>query len=453
MSLTTVAFVILYFGGLILAFYKPIYGLCTYVWTFYNNPTISWWGEMLPDLRWSLLAAVVTLLALLFSRMRAPADEFRPGLFSSWGARLMVLFVAWFWLMSLWAVDPVRQSDGVMLVTKFAILFVLITGILTEPRSLELFAWTHVLGAFTWGWMAYRTDVHGRFEPMLGPGMNDANELGFQIITALAFAGYMVIGFRGWKRYLALFTVPFLLNVVILTASRSALIGLIAAGVVGVVSTPKRHRRAVMVCAALGAVLFLRLAGSEVFWQRAATIGQTDTAEMDDSAAARVIVAQANWRMFLDYPMGAGFRGNAALSPRYMPAGVLTEGARGAHNTFLAALVDTGVPGTTLLVMMLAWGAVALARVTIEDQATGPPVAFYKPAVAACLAAYCICGQFLNLLTAEVWVWILALVPVLQHLSSVRAASDGTPQPAAPPPPPLSAAALPSYDFTLHNRS
>lgn len=443
MSLTTVAFLVLFFGGLILAFYRPIFGLCTYVWTFYNNPTISWWGTALPDLRWSLMAAVVTFVALLVARSRQSNDDApSPALFGNAGSILLLALVVWGWTLSLWAVDPVRQQDGAMLMTKFWILYTLITGILTDEKSLELFVWTHVIGAFTWGWMAFRMDVHGRFEPVLGPGMNDANELGFQMITALAFAGYMVIGMRGWKRLVALGTVPFLLNVVILTASRSALIGLVVAGAVALVTTPKRHRRAVMVCAALGVVLFLRLAGSELFWERAASIGTdtTDAADMDASAAARVEVARANWRMFFDYPMGAGFRGNAALSPRYMPAEILTGGQRSAHNTLLAALVDTGAPGTLIFVVLFVWAGFAIRRIKAR---AAPWVGMYKPAVASCLAAYCICGQFINLLTSEVWVWMLALVPVLIRLSSVAAATEEARRPdvAFNPFPPLPTAA------------
>ena len=65
MSLTGLAFLPLYVGALILAFRRPVYGLCAYVWTFYASPSTSWWGQDLPDLRWSITAAVITLIASL----------------------------------------------------------------------------------------------------------------------------------------------------------------------------------------------------------------------------------------------------------------------------------------------------------------------------------------------------------------------------------------------------
>lgn len=431
MSITGLAFVALFFGGLFLAFYKPIFGLCVYVLTFYNNPANSWWGSALPDLRWSLLAAVVTAIALIVSRIVSPsssAEVPRFRLFNHLGFWLLLAFVMWCAILSLWAVDGIKQADGLWLVIKFLILFVLITGILTDAKSLELFVWAHVLGAFTWGWTAYRMDVHGRFEPMLGPGMNDANELGFQIVTALAFAGYMVVGLRGWRRYLAFAVVPFLVNVVILTASRSALLGLIAAGAAAAFSTPRKHRRAVLICAMLGVLLFLRLAGSELFWQRAATIGDSDVEAMDASAAARLSIAQANWKMFLDYPMGTGFRGDFALSPRYIPPDLLTEGGRSAHSTLLAALVDTGLPGTAIFFSLFLWGGLTLHRVRVSADNRTALVGLFKPAVVASLVAYCICGLFINLLTSEVWVWMLALIPVLRNLSWPNTPMDGQSQ-------------------------
>ena len=68
MALTALAFLMLFFGGLLLAFaIHPRFGLYTYLAVFYVHPPSRWWGDMLPDIRWSLVAAVVALLALIFT--------------------------------------------------------------------------------------------------------------------------------------------------------------------------------------------------------------------------------------------------------------------------------------------------------------------------------------------------------------------------------------------------
>jgi hypothetical protein len=63
MSITALVFVGLYVAGLVAAFRNPMFGLCAYLWAFYNHPPSRWWGSELPDLRWSLIAAAVTLAA------------------------------------------------------------------------------------------------------------------------------------------------------------------------------------------------------------------------------------------------------------------------------------------------------------------------------------------------------------------------------------------------------
>ena len=66
MALTTIAFLLCYFGGLGLSLtVHPRWGLYTYLLAFYTHPPARWWGASLPDLRWSMLAAVVTFISIV----------------------------------------------------------------------------------------------------------------------------------------------------------------------------------------------------------------------------------------------------------------------------------------------------------------------------------------------------------------------------------------------------
>ena len=65
MSLTAIAFLGAYVLGLLSSFVvHPRWGLITYIAVFYLHPPLRWSGAGLPDMRWSLLAAVVTLISL-----------------------------------------------------------------------------------------------------------------------------------------------------------------------------------------------------------------------------------------------------------------------------------------------------------------------------------------------------------------------------------------------------
>ena len=66
MSFTLVGFVLVFFLCIGLAFVRdPRFGLFAYLWAFYNDPSVRWWGSPIQDFRWSLIAAVVTMLAVV----------------------------------------------------------------------------------------------------------------------------------------------------------------------------------------------------------------------------------------------------------------------------------------------------------------------------------------------------------------------------------------------------
>jgi hypothetical protein len=69
MSLTAAGFLLVFMAALILAFtHGPKFGLFAYLWAFYLHPPERWWGDQIPDLRWSLIAAVATIIALTIRR-------------------------------------------------------------------------------------------------------------------------------------------------------------------------------------------------------------------------------------------------------------------------------------------------------------------------------------------------------------------------------------------------
>ncbi len=440
MSLTALAFLGIYGGGLILALtYHPLFGLVAYMWSFYQNPATAWWGPEVPDLRWSLIAAVVTLIATLMGQARAHVagtpearraltnDEPAPW-HANGAARLLIVYVAWMWLQTLWALRGDYHLEGCILYTKYLVLFYILYRLIADRQSLELFSWAHVAGCFIWGWIAFGTEIHGRMELVLGPGVDDSNAVGAHLTTGLAFAGLLFLGLRDKRRWLAFAAIPFILNGVILTASRSALVAMLAGGAAAAVLAPRAHRRQLSVYAGLGVVLLLLLAQNEIFWERAGTIGETDEEQMDKSAASRVEMVKSQWRMALDYPLGTGHRGNEVLSPRYIPEEFLTAGgSRSAHNTLMAVLVDQGFPGALMFVALHLWVAVRLYRMKGLDRMGLPPsLGIYRAAAGAALAACFASGLFVNLIKLEVALWMLALLAIVDNLGRVAVAASGT---------------------------
>ena len=191
MSITSIVYLLVFAGGLILAFRNPIFGLSVYLWAFYNNPQTRWWSDQVPDLRWSLIAAIVTLVAFAVHSVGGAGGPARTTASSSelggspkqqrlsFGFWCLALFACWAWIQSSWALDPQTHLEGCILFTKYVVLFFIVDRLITTERHLELFAWAHVGGCFHWGWIAYTRHSVGRFEMELGPGISDANALGF----------------------------------------------------------------------------------------------------------------------------------------------------------------------------------------------------------------------------------------------------------------------------------
>ena len=120
MSLTLLAFVGFYVGLLVLALGRnPIFGLYAYLLAYYGHPPGSWWGDPLSDVRWSLIAAIVTLMGTL----RVKKDESQSDWYADTPTKLLIAFSIWLWIQHLWALDLHEQTVLAVLYTKYVVLF------------------------------------------------------------------------------------------------------------------------------------------------------------------------------------------------------------------------------------------------------------------------------------------------------------------------------------------
>jgi hypothetical protein len=108
MSLTTVAFLLAYMTGCVMAFARhPIFGLMTYVAVFYLHPPSRWWGAALPDPGWALIAAAVTLVAVMTRKTNVPLGP----LFREKVVIGLIVFLLWLCIQSVWALSPSDHSE------------------------------------------------------------------------------------------------------------------------------------------------------------------------------------------------------------------------------------------------------------------------------------------------------------------------------------------------------
>jgi len=404
MSITALAVLIIWAVGLVLALaFEPIFALLSYLWIFYNDPQTSWWGGDLPPLRYSLFAAVAALIAT----MRLPWHGAARSLASGAG-KLLIAFVVWMWLQTFWAISVPAHMEGAVLCTKYLVLFYVLCRLTSSEKGVRLLLLAHVAGCFLLGVRAYSMSIAGRLETIGAPGVDDSNLLAAHLVTGLTIAGFFFIASRGIRRWLVFVTLPFILNAIILTQSRGGFLAMVGAGLSGWYLAPKVYRRFVATSGALAVVLLLVLS-NEGFWARIRTIIEPDR---NTTQETRLQILGPQIQMFLDFPLGAGHRGNVLLSPKYMPPELLSNaGTRSAHNTFMAVLVDEGAPGAILLVGLYGWSFLTLRRLKRMDRRGLPAhLGMYRGAVGAALTGCFLAGLFVNMQTSEVQIWLLAVL-------------------------------------------
>lgn len=418
--LTALAFLTGFFTLLGLALFRhPIFGLYAYMATFYIHPPSRWWAQNLPDLRWALLSAGVTLLALFIHRSRLQPG--RAPWYASVPGTMLIAFVTWFWVQSFWALDADAHRQAAIQLSKYLVAFYLIHRLAETPERLRDILLVHVAGCMYLGIIALMTDnfVEGRLNGVGGPGIDDANSLGMFLGTGVVAAAILALVERGWRRISCIVAAPVILNGIVLAASRGAFLGVLAGGLVLFIVKPPQYRRLFWVFAVIGTIGAVSLMDQR-FIDRMLSITDAveHTEEIDSSAQSRWELKAAQLRMFAEYPFGSGHKGTAALSPRFLDAKWLTyrpgedesAAARASHNTFLTALVEQGIPGAIIYVVLVAWGVLNVMRLWRAVRTGRPREAAYGGAAAAALAVVLIAGVFTDYLMAEVQIWMLALL-------------------------------------------
>lgn len=431
--LTAAAFVIAYLVGCLMALARhPIYGLMSYVMVFYVSPSDRWWGKTaLAGSRWALIAALVTMIALVIHRTKPPPVPFlrQPVVIG------MIIFAAWLGIQSFWALDPESHQSLATYYPKFIVAMYLIYRCVDSPENLKRFLWAHVLGCTYLGWVVYTTHTGGRFDDFGGAGIGDGNAGALACVTGALSAGALFLA-SGYRAKLVLLAATALIvNAVVATMSRSAFLALVAGGLAFNYFAPRHFRRWVFALSilALGGFLFLT---NPDYWGRIESLQyHGEQVEGVDTGSKRLVLAQAQLQMSRKYPLGCGSRCTDVLSPLYLPEKQLTaEGIRSSHNTFLTMLVEHGIPGALLYLAMVAWVASCLRSASKTLSAAPPVVALLFPAVAGCLVAIIVGDLFVQYPKIEIRFWFLTLgMVLLGMLSAPSPATESAPARAAHP--------------------
>ena len=349
MSLSAILFLIIYLTGAILALVKdPAFGVITYVFEYYHHPPLHWWGKPLPDIRWSLIISLITLIAY-FIHSGKLQNSFLKASPTKW---FILLLAVMSYITFSSAILPENSKHNLDQYFKLVLFYFLIIKTIREPWQYKLFIWVHLLGAFHWGLDVYRHPrlIHGRLEGFGGPDSTNSNYLASHMLTVLPFLGYYFISGKIWEKIGCVVIAPFIVNLIILANSRGSLIGLGAAGCAALILARGKIRINTALALLLGFFALLYLADKR-FMERQTTITEY---EQDNSATSRLEFWQIALRVIRDHPFGLGGDGFKAVAGHYRQD---AEG-RAVHNTLLQIGVEWGLLG--LLFYIFAFGNVII---------------------------------------------------------------------------------------------
>lgn len=424
--LTGIAFTCFFLGLLALALVRhPVFGLYAYLAAFYMHPPSRWWSAMVPDLRWALLAGVVTLAAIFIHRAKLNKA---PPWFANTPAAILVMYCAWLWIQNAWALDPTTHYNASVQFTKYLVAFYFCYKIFDSPERLRDFLLVHLAGCAYLGMQAFMSSnfAGGRLDGVGGPGIDDANTLGMFLATGVVAGAALALSQSGWRRNATFVGLALAMNGLVLTASRGAFVGLIGGGSV-VSALHPRHFRLRLVALALIAVVGFVAVADQRFIQRMFSLVAVweRSEEIDMSAESRFVIKRAQWQMFLDYPLGTGHKGTVILSPIYLEDVWLTgdqggggERGRASHNTFFTALTEQGIVGALLFVALVLWVLRAAARIyALRQRVPDPTQPVVASGICGAVVVVLVSGIGTDYLMAEVQYWFLAgLVGALRML-------------------------------------
>ena len=408
-------------GCTVLGFVRhPIYAFYFYLATIYVFPPGRWWGYIFGDLRWALLSAVVTVLAIVVGRNKLAQ---KPPWIASVPAIVMTLYATWMWIQLPWALDTELQLNACIQFVKYIVAFWFVYRLADSKERVRDVLFAHMIGCAFLGLLALSVGrANGRLDGVGGPGIDDSNTLGMYFATGALTALGLLLTQSGWRRWAALAAGAVIMEGLVLTNTRGAFLGLVGGALLFAVFKARAHRR-LFWGVALVSLLGLALIVDRSFIERMSSIGEAtaDSEDVDQSARSRMFIISAQWQMFLSYPLGTGHRGTAVLSPRYLDDRWLTgndeDRARSSHNTFMTTLVEQGIPGALMYLWLSLWTLVAMVKLrSLERRHGDSEVTTLAATAGAVMGAVFVSGNTADFLMAEVQFWIFAvLVTLLQY--------------------------------------
>lgn len=416
--MTILFYLLVYFGGLLVALSgRPLYGLYIYFFSFYFHAPSQWWGASLPEIRWSLIAAIITLGVVI---VKPPERGLRFWTFKE--NRFLTLLAVFVCLQQFWVRYGFIHMEYLILILKFLILIFIIQNVVVSAKELRGVLMVNLIGCAYLSYYGMSMTSGGRMEGLGGNGM-DANLIGGHFAATLCLGGYMLLERFRYTHIIVAVSLGLIMMGLFMTESRGAIIALGATGLLSIIFVPSNGKGKFFTSVILAGAASVMLMGPQIIERFEGM--QTDTLGdvKDKSAESRMVIIEAQAEMWKGHPLlGYGHRGTLIQSPLFLPRDYLTEqGVRASHNLTMAMLVDHGIIGA-----LLYFGAIFISLFKIfgyryhlapGEEMSDDQRLYSNMLLGSVLALFCFIlnGQGSNNKKLEADIWMLALIPLLHR--------------------------------------
>lgn len=342
MGIRDILMLVLGYGCVLLAVYRPFYGLLGYCWLSFMKPQTLVWSSQVQQSQMVLAVAAALLLRVLITE--GPKVRMRPP--------TLAFLAFWFWVAVTTYMSSHVDSSLIFLekFSKIAVAVLLLTGLVTTVRQLK---WLVALLAVCPGFYAAKLGIfllrgasytsHGG---PLGLDNNDTALFMAMCVPMCIFAARQMD--RKWIKGILISCAALAVPAVIVTRSRGGLVALAAAFGVTL------FRRFSIPKAAIILAIGIPVAYSLVPQQTLDRYETIKTYEEDGSAMGRIRAWEVSNNMANDHPVfGIGLGMGTFLAEYENYRNDPDDNARVAHSVWFSTLAGAGYVGLGLYLLLI----------------------------------------------------------------------------------------------------
>jgi hypothetical protein len=425
MPITALGFIGMFSLGCLVTIKRPFIGLLLYFFVFYMHPPGKYWGAYLPEIRWTFIVAVLTLVSLFIHEKKIGNwTKFR-------STKLLIAFAILIVVQSPFVISFAWHKEYIVLFVKMLILvFLMVTLINTKKRLIQTILVNVVCAGYI-GLNALQTHGAGRFENAGLPSIEDSNLLAIHIIPIVVLGAVLFLCEHfGKQRYLLLIPLAFMGNLIIMTGSRGAIAGLLVAGCFIILFVTKEFRGKFIKWGSVALIALSFLSLGLIMERFEAITPAEEGGVAEKSADSRVVIIKAQFEMFKSHPIiGGGHRTTLLLSPDYIPAEFLTQtaigGVRGSHNIIMSIFVDHGLIGGFIFFILIV-GSVRQGIRISKDISLDKDLRLLGLGAACAIVGVMTASQFSNSKVMEVSIWMVGFITIILNISRLDKSDDGS---------------------------